>query len=582
MQLSLLAVGLALAAVLAPQAEEGGGPVAADPIDLGGPLVVGDIEIPQDEIKRFLIYGPLRAELEFLRVQFWIEHGIAQRVRESEAAIAAWEAAGAEPESRPRLWRRENLQPDEHRVQAHLDRAISAIEYDFPTLDLDTEIRRKHRHVDWFERRLRQEVAFDEAYIADDPDLWPPITFEALREEADEILIDDYRANYERRSSRLRKAHEEWHARVAAGDPEAGTEPTLEPEDGLYRKILGKIVIGELERRANVRTVSDGLSADLVLTMDIDKDGHIELTLRTDEMWRRVKERVSPEEVAEARRFLSIVEVTRRQLKREGWLLSPVAANAQRRWRLESESIHHIFDPVDFPPWYPNPYYGYPSPEAFRVYSQLLESYRRSVGGVIATLEGGPVPPELQGQIEPTNSARGLAKVDVEVLLCSAFDFHGFRWKESGWRDAEKEAKRLLGVVERGEAEWTELMEAHSEFWDPPPPPYQPRGPDYRYQQGRFRERPWSALRHLLAESDYSQFLNGRLLTDEIFFQLPVGSITGPHRCHWGYCLIKVLDRIPPVRPLDLEKEHHRRLLRDDWIRTSFIEYAQEALRQAQ
>ena len=522
--------------------------VAPSPADLGGPLVVGEVEIPPDEIKCFLIYGPLRAELEFLRIQAWIEHGIEQRVRESEAAVAAWEVAGEERGARPRSWHREDLEPEEESVLRYVLRGVAAIEREFPTLDLDTEIRREHRHVDWFTRELRQEVVFDDEALADDPDRWPPITFEVLREEAGEILVDDFRNSFERRTSDLEEAREEWRARVAAGDPEAGVEPTLAPEDSFYREILREIVVDQLDRRARVRTAKDGLSADLVFTLDIDGDEHPELSLTTHELWERVKERVSAEEIAEARRFLALVEATRQRLAREGQLMSPADAVARREKRRDATwpiciNISHL------PPWYPGS--EFPSPEAYASYEWLSESYRSSVRTTITDGDDGSLPAVLLEQLKYTGQSRALAMVDVDVLLCSAFDFRGLRWKEAGWEDAARRAERLIGIVESGGAGWSELLREHSDFWDPPVHGTR-RGADCsRFYRGEFGKRTWSDLRHRMAESDYSQFLNGKLLTDELFFHLPIGSITGPHRCHWGYCLVRVNERTPPTRPLD-------------------------------
>ncbi len=83
-------------------------------------------------------------------------------------------------------------------------------------------------------------------------------------------------------------------------------------------------------------------------------------------------------------------------------------------------------------------------------------------------------------------------------------------------------------------------------------------------------------------ESAYVNFLRGGLVTDEIFFEQPIGTVAGPFKGPWGYYLTKVVSRTPPTRPLNMNDERHLELLRDDWYRISFIDYAHEAMANAE
>jgi len=221
--------------------------------------------------------------------------------------------------------------------------------------------------------------------------------------------------------------------------------------------------------------------------------------------------------------------------------------------------------------------HGFLSKEALADYVRLFESYWSSVEEKIADREDGSLPRLLQDQLERSGLERSLARVDVDVLLCSAVDFPALRWKPGGWEAAEREAEELMKLATSGEADWDELMRTRSEFWDPPLT-QRFGGPGHRFNHGELGPLTSADLRDRMHESDYTHFLNGELWTDEVFFRAPVGVVVGPYRCRWGYCLVKVESRTPPTHPLDPTRELDRNLVRLDWVRRSFVSYAHEAL----
>ncbi|MFT7486595.1 MAG: hypothetical protein ACI9F9_002450, partial [Candidatus Paceibacteria bacterium] len=102
---------------------------------------------------------------------------------------------------------------------------------------------------------------------------------------------------------------------------------------------------------------------------------------------------------------------------------------------------------------------------------------------------------------------------------------------------------------------------------------------DHGYKKsGRFGERTRNDMRMLMNESPFTNFLQGGLLTDEVFFRLTAGSVAGPIRGPDGWYLVKVMKRLPTQRPLNVNDEKHLEILQEDWVRISFIEYAHGAL----
>lgn len=576
--------------------------IAEDP-DLGGPLAVNGVEISENEIKRIVIYGNCRPAMEYRRINALIDWDLALRAAEGQD-MSRYEIT-------------------DEAFQKHFDKKIAEFVERFPMLETETEVRRAYRDFEWYKRELRQEMLVDQVFLTDDPALWPDVTFEALRQEAGEILINDFKESYERRLGFTAEARAEWQAKKDAGE-DPGPYPDMYPEDSMYRSILRQIVRDAYFDSVETKTAKDGLPDDLIITMDFDFDGDPELLITTDEMWETVKSTVTPKEISDARLFLSLIEAVRQRLATEGKLISEEEAQLALE-EISAGFTSGMFDLGQIAVGG----HQFPSIESYAAFFPLFESYKRAIEPTLET-EDGSLAPELREHLDQANKVMGLAETDAEVLLVSAFDFANFAWKENGWEWAEQQAAFLKGQVDENLAAWADwqkkelqsgaaagngaegaedgvepadgeqgaeaaappldpnvfwalLMDDYCEFWDPPQPVTGRPGSAIGYKQkGRFGARTRNDTRSLLAESPYSHFLYGGLLTDQVFFEQPIGGIEGPFVGPYGYYLTKVISRTPPSRPLNVRDERHLELLREDWIRDSFAWYAHAALDQAE
>ena len=380
MYLSLLSAGLSLGFVLSTPVQETTvtpEPQETIPADyLGEPLYVGDVLITDDDIKRFLIYGICRPALEYRRVVALVEDEIQRRIAGYEDELATWEAikaSGADPGPEPIKFTREDFVISDEEFEKHRLSKFGDFSGKYPTLDLDTEMRRAYRAKDWYERELRQEMLFDKVFVPDNTDYWPDVTFEAMRQEAGDILIKDFEESYERRKTFYDNAMAEWQAKKDAGE-DPGPEPEMGKEDSMYRSILRQIVRDTVYSVVETKTAIDGISPELLLTMDFDYDGNIELTVTNDEIWDDVKDTVSRWDINQARRFLALIEATRQRLAKEGKLLSEEDAAAHME-EVKQSFGSNIFGlgsvALDA--------HMFPSVEAYAEYMPLLEAYRISV-----------------------------------------------------------------------------------------------------------------------------------------------------------------------------------------------------------
>lgn len=608
---------LLLALFSSPQAEAAATPQS----EFGASVTVNGVLIEDADIQRHLIYGPGRPALEWRRINALLNAEIDRRSQAGEPT--------------------EHLTPSEEAFTKIYDKKISEFQERFPTLDLPAEVRRAYRNMDWYRRELQMDLVFDNTFIPDNPEYWPAITFEALRAEAGEILIDDFKASYERRTNFYAeslaawedakvtypervKAYEaelaEWERKRTAGEEigdqparpeERGDEPEFPEEDGMYRSILRQMVRDMLFKTAETKTAIDGIPSEIVMTLDINGDGDVEYTWRTDELWADIKDTVSEKELADTKMFLAKMEASRQRMEGEKILLTETDARAA----FEAKEGGAGFQSAQFNiGMVAVGNHQFPSVEAYGEYFRVLESHRIRISPTIKAPEEGGLAEPLRKHLLRANQIMGLGKVECEVLLVSAFDFPGNKWKEGGWDTSEEQAAWIKEEIERNNLNyaeyrrlrmeaaatgeeldpnqappamdphdfWSLLIDEYCGYWDPPQPEKGRPGSAVGYKQkGRFGDRYRNDLQGMIGESPYHQFVQGSSITDYVFFEQQIGTVAGPFKGPHGYYLTKVMRRMPPTRPLNIADVRHVGLLSDDFIPFSLIGYCDEAFEAA-
>lgn len=634
--LSLGLAGVVLAAPFLSAAPQG-----TETSMFGAPLVVNGKRIPDAEIQRYLIYGPCRLQLEMFRVGLIIEDELDRRARDEAniaveplvgpAAKAAAEKAVAEqeaakpfesPEARAKAleqetarqraarmqdpavraeWSKkhdterklleEQLVPTDEEFEAEFARTLDEFKKSFPVLNLEAEVSRAFRTVPWYRDNLRQTLYFDRVFYPENPDEWPITTIEAVRADSGDVLLTDAQQSYV-----MRKEHAE-----KTGEP-------LPKEDAIYTQMMRQIVRDAMFGTIDWKTAFDGLPDDVVLTGDRDFDGKPELVVRTADLWNKVKDTVSQTEIDEAKRWFVTARSTHDRLEKEGALLdAPARAQALAELKKQFEGTYFNIDIMATQTYY------FPSTESFLEYHMMLEGYRKKIAPQLVNQENGDIAPLLRTHLDAANRIMGLGQVDVEIMLVSAFDIPNFKWKPDGWTSAKKKADEIKAQLDANIAEynadrakraqsqaegkeytpekevpepfrfWTDMVNEHSEYWDPPAPEGAgKRGSDVAMKnRGRFGLRYRNDLQGFVGETPFSHWVTGASITDYVFADQAENTVAGPFRGPQGYYITRVQRRTPPTRPLNLGDPKHIDLLKDDYVRTSFIAYAQEARKMA-
>lgn len=548
----------------------------------GPPIVVDGKRITEEELQRWLVYGPCRAKLEARKTWFLIESErarLARRTAQVELERRAVEhpfatdadrdqALGA---ARSAAYARlvEETTIGDEALELEYARAVEAFLRANPALNLEAEIGRTYRRSDWFRAELRLGLAFDTLFFPTAPAEWPEETWEAL--EHQELSMRDAR-DLSRRSVRELLAGRDWRE--------------LRREDPDALSAMRDAVRSHLARKAGFETSIEGLPVGAVLAAHGDDETCPDLFVRTSELWSEVEDSVEPWEIDAARVWLTTEAAVRAALVRDGAReLESVHDRLVSDLRVRTEQSGVELDELASAD-------RFPSSEAWVEYLALRESFQLSVAKEALPNEAT----ELALRVARSSWIHGGGRVHVEILLASAADIAQHRWLPNGFERARAKAEELARRIAANDAAWkarrpgdatsavepfvfwNRLLDEESEWWDPPDPragenPRPPRN------HGRFYGRTWSELRTLLSESDATDWSRGPSITEHVAFTQTPGTIAGPFRCALGYVLVRLGARQEPERKLDPTKPADRDALVDDELRELFVRYAREARR---
>lgn len=568
----------------------------------GEPLYVNGKRISDEDIQLHILYGPARLMLEMYKVGLIVDDQIRRTaIENAEVEIARREAEApfASPEARAEALKaatelqmsrlKERYTLDEQLFQEEYDETIKEFRENYPVLDVPAEIARAFRSLDWYRTQLRQTLMFDRVFLPANPEEWPIVTLEAVRADSGEILVEDAKTSFQTRTQMMEKH---------------GLKK-LPKEDPIYVTMMRQIVRDAMFGLCDFRTQPDA-PPGIALWGDADGDGKPEVEVSIAKLWDEVKDTVNQTEIDEAKHWYVTSVATRDRELKEGILLS------DQDCRANIDEFVKQFDNTYFSlEILATKTYYFPSVESYKRYHCMFEGFKAMMEPRLESGQGGDVAAPLRAHLDKANRVMGLGQVDAEVMLISALDFPKFQWKEDGWRWAKTKADELRAkITANGEAYaeqrakelqakqdgttyapenpavepyryWSQMMDDHSEYWDPPPAEKHRTSDVTMKRKGRFGPRYRNDLIGFVGETFYTNWVTGSTITDYVFFDQAEGTVAGPFKGPFGYYLTRVNKRTPPTRPLNLADPKHVQLLKDDYLRAAFIEYAREAVAQA-
>ncbi len=492
----------------------------------GQPLYVGAARIPDVEIQRYLCHGLGSKQVDLARFDVLIQQELDRR-----------KAAGEDLSK---------YQIDEAEFQRGQERQKADFLLKYPTLDFNTEVSRALLSVDLYTVSARQAMLFDKLFFPENPTDWPELTRELVRQQGGQGFVDDAQQSYESRKKRQVEQN----------------LPDIPPDDPIFTDTLRSWVLEALNNYSKQQTDPARLEPGVLMQVETT-------SIPIETVWQKIVPHVNENLVADAKRFLVLSELARADLSKRGLLLSREA------WEAEFSKDKPFNEALNNSQMLSLQVMGLPSLEAFVQYSVLRDSFKKSIAEDLASDE------KLNAEIAPTNLIAGVGKVDCEIILCSAFDWDRAVWKDNGWELARVHAEELKKMLDGG-ADWTQTLELHSEFWDPPMPEVGNKPQHGLFLKGKFGLKTRNELQQFMLENDFRSLLYGRTVTDRVFFDLPVGAISEPMKGPRGYYIARVSGRTPITKPLDLAVPIHRQIAETYHLKNNFERYAWKLMETAQ
>ena len=492
--------------------------------------VLGQKVTPAD-LKRAIVVGaPGRSLLESAKLQVFIDEELA-RMKEEGADLSKYEVT----------------QDD---VQKAIDEADQMVKSEFEgreDIQTSRDLFPMPEEV-WLDQ-IKQTQLFDRVFLPEDPREYPATTVAALNQSSPDFvqrLIDGH----------LARLAEEEKAK-AEGLPPKPVDPGGQ---AMFKQLMRQIVIGALGKSAEVKTFVDGIPPETAMIVN----GH---AIPTEKIWRAIRWRVRPDDVEEAKAWFERTITARKALEAQDAYIS----DEEYAQAYDEHTRPYIDSPFNMEAVAVG-FKKFPSPEHYKAHFRLQESYRRLIKDEITS-------ENLEAHVAGrAGNLLGLAKVDVDVILISAFDFKLNAFRENGWEEAAQRAVQCVQELAAG-APWDATLEKYSEWYEPPiAKSTASNAAAFSKNKGRFGLKNRNELLQQLGESDWTQFLNGNTVTDYIFFELEVGLPSQPLRGPHGYYIAKVKRRTGPSSRINVEPTGQRPLVEQDYVNTRFNTFCQEQL----
>ncbi len=396
-----------------------------------------------------------------------------------------------------------------------------------------------------YHRTVRLVLRVVEMFFPQDPEQWP---LEQLRE--------IYRADQP--NSNWPPIEREYSERMQMKS--AGKQLPAFPQDFILSYVMLPGVLAWLRAGADIKTPVDGLPVGVALRVN-GRD------FATSDLLKQAGPLITPMAEEQASQLVGLLEAVEKDLRAQKKWLSRATLDqlwAAERAGYEGTIFTHEQTVLEF--------LGFPSMDVYRQYFNARQSFRTTLP---ATL-----PKEMIDQeIAERGAFLGLGKVDADVILLAAVDRSALEYQlnprvykpgADPFAAAEKLAREASQQLQDGEP-FDSVLTEYSEY----PAKAQGDGSNVlQRDRGRFSLLTRADLRVLLAESDFTDFLQGYSIGDDLFFKAEKDAVYGPTRGPLGWYLYRITRRDPPSETIDpVANPRHAYQVEEDLTTQRFLAY---------
>lgn len=385
---------------------------------------------------------------------------------------------------------------------------------------------------DTFMEQRRQAILFDRVFFPGRPSEWPMITRESILSNT---------------KGEQGTAFMEQIDKVTEGVDENG-DPKQVPE--FWLNMLRTFVTKQLRKWSDIQWGSHGLPVDEVVRVN-DK------SWSTTEAYEFVKPGVFAQDLEKALREVVIREALRQKLTEAGHYLT------DEQFKERFDAYRKPYDDTPFnTEMIAVRFKGYPCMEAFRARWRLISSFEDMIKDEMTD-------EALQAHADKRAAFFADGQASIDLIPFQARDLQSGAWVAGGMAAARQRAEAAFARLEKGEVTFDELRDELGEYFA------------LDETKGRLGFKPLNQIRQHIRESEFTDLLQGLAVSDYLFFEAPVGKAIGPLQGTDCYYIARVNSRTPARRKIDVSVDRDRTLVREDYINTRFLQWANEVLSEA-
>jgi len=408
----------------------------------------------------------------------------------------------------------------EKEVQKSIDEQKKAFIDKYPDKDFYSILKMQGVTPEEFVTMTRTTILFDKIFFPGAPKDWPDITKECI---------------------------------TAAGGAQGADfmkklEESVKPGQvvpPLFLRICRQWVLQKLEEWSDVRYASDGIPFDVCLMVNnkpwMTKDAARVLALK-----------VRPEDRENALTELALWTAVKGELQKAGvWLNDEQFKKEFEEYRAPYKNGPFTVKVMAMT------FKGYPSFEVYKSRWRLERSFEHMIAKEIND-------DSLKAHLEQANRFLNDGKLSVHLIRIPAWDDETGTWKHNGFERARIEAQRVFDLIASKEMPF-EVAKTEFSKW-----------PTHIDHQGFLGIKGLNELRQELEETEYTDFIGGFSVANELFYKGKVGNVMGPLAGQKAYYVGFIASRTPAAGSMDLKDKNQRDLVKQDYLSHRFLNWANE------
>lgn len=372
----------------------------------------------------------------------------------------------------------------------------------------------------------RSTLLFDKVFFRGIPSKWPEITKEAIIASGGDNGQDFF---------------EKFEKNVKEG----------QEVPALWLQICRQWVIGKMQEWSDIRYASDGLPASVVLSVNGKE-------WKTEDAARALALKIKPEDRIRALVDISLQTALKGELQKGGHWLS------DEQFKKEFAAYREPYDKTPFTvKVLALTFKGYPSFEVYKARWRLEKSFENMIAKEIND-------DNLKAHLEKARDFLADGRASAKIIRIPAFDDAQGTWRANGFELARQKADEVMKMIEEKKLTFDEAMKEYSNW------------PEQYTDQGTVTNKSLNELRSELKENEYTDFVQGYSCASILFFDVKPGEAVGPLRGQEGYYIALKTGMAPATGSMSLEDKNQRDLVRQDFLSTRFLKWANEVASRTQ